>query len=88
MKLVDKKNNVPVVSDFLDDSFYAFLKFTAVFGTCNDRSQIQRKNLLVKKIARNIARNYSLCKSFNNGGFSYTGLAYKNRVVFVRRERI
>ena len=82
MKFIYKQDNLTVtLLYFIKNGFKPFLKFTSILGTCNKGSHIKGKHSLVFKSVRNIASYNSLCKSFNNGCFTYTGFTYKYRII-------
>ena len=82
MQLIDEQNNIALaLFDLIEDSLQAFLKFAAVFCTCDERAHIQRENRLVFQRTRDIAAHNALCKSLGDGSLADTRLTDQNRIV-------
>ena len=83
MNLINEQDYFPIrFDDFIYHRFQSFFKFALVFGTCNQCAHIQRKDLFCFQIFGYIAAHNSLCKAFGNGGFSGSGFADEDWVVF------
>ena len=82
MKLIDKQNDLPfALLHFLKYCFQTFLKLATILGTCNQRTHIQGKNLLILKAFRYISCHNTLCQSLNGSCLTDTRLTDQNRIV-------
>ena len=82
MKLIDKQNDLSfALLHFLKYRFQTFLKLTTILGTCNQRTHIQGKNLLILKTFRYISCHNTLCQSLDGCCFTNARLTDENRVV-------
>src|SRR4030095_15150413 len=81
MDLVDEKNHIAILFEFIHYRFHALFKLTAVFCTGDQCSEVKRDNAFIKQYAGNFTLNDTQCKSFNDCSFTYTWFADKDRVV-------
>ena len=83
MQFIDKQDNAAFAFlDFIQNGFQSFLEFTAVLGTCDQGTQIQRKDFPVFQICRHIAANDSQCQTLGNCRFTDTRFTDQHRIVF------
>ena len=82
MQFINKKYHISGVPDFINDSFDPFFKLPAVFCTGNHQRQIQSINFFILQDPGDISGCDFLCNTFNNGGFSDTGLTDQDRIIF------
>src|SRR5690606_32761679 len=83
MYFIDKQDDVFILLQLIHDGLHTFFKLTTVFGTCNQRSQIERNHALVKKHAAHFTLHYSQGQTFNDSGFTHTWLSNQNGVIFL-----
>ncbi len=82
VQLIDEQNDLTIaLLYFLENRFQTFLEFAAVLCTRDQRTHVQRENLLVLQVVRNIALINSLRKSLDNSGFADTGFTDEDRVI-------
>ena len=82
MKLIDKQDDLSfALLHFLKYRFQTFLKLATILGTCNQRTHIQGKNLLILKAFRYISCHNTLCQSLDGCCFTNARLTDENRVV-------
>ena len=79
--LIDHEDHIACGLDLLHDLFEAFLELTAVFGACDQKTDVQRENALLFKNVRNITLLNPLCEPFSDGGFADTGLTDQHGIV-------
>jgi len=83
VQLVDEQNDLPLrLLHLLENGLQTFLKLPAVFGTGNQRAQVQRNDALVTQTLGHIALDDALRQALHNGRLAYAGLANQHRVVF------
>ena len=82
MQLVDEKDNLAFLgSDLLQDGFQALFKFAAEFRPSDERTEIERHQLLAAQAFRHVTVNDALGKAFGNRRLADAGLADQNRIV-------
>ncbi len=81
VNLIDEQHDVAAGLDFLEHLLETLLEITAVAGTGDHGSQIQRIHLLVLQCFRNIARIDLLGQPLHHGGLADAGLADQHRIV-------
>ncbi|CAH0326198.1 hypothetical protein SRABI106_04584 [Rahnella aquatilis] len=82
MDFINKQNAVFILLQLFQQRFETFLEITAVFGTRQQRTNIQRIQSAIRHYFRHIALLDSPCQPFGNGRFTYAGFAHQQRVVF------
>ena len=61
MQFIDKEDDLALgTCHFFEHGFEAFLEFAAIFGTCNQRTQVKRNDLLVSQGPRYIPTHNAL----------------------------
>jgi hypothetical protein len=82
MKLVDKQDHLPRrLRHFLEQRLQPILKLTAIFGSSDESTQIQRQNSLVAQALGNVAADDPLGNALDDGGLADAWLADQHRVV-------
>src|SRR5580704_2320693 len=79
MKLVDKEDHVLRTPDLVHDGFDAFLELTAVLGSSDHQSQIERDDALISQQLRHIPSGNLLRQPFYNGRFSDSSFTEQHR---------
>ncbi len=83
MQFVDEEQNLAVrLFNFIKHGFQPFLKLAAVLGARNQRTHVQRENLLILQRRGYISLGDSLREAFNDCCLADAGLADQHRVVF------
>ena len=82
MNLIDKQNGAGFLAQLGQHALQAFLKITAILGPRHQRTEIQRVYGTVQQDFRDIAVNDQLGQPFSHGGFSDTGFAHVQGIVF------
>ena len=78
---IDEQNDFALaLLHFVHHSLQSLFEFSTVFGTCDQRSQIQRDQANAKGF-RDIALDDSVRETFHDCGLSHTRLTDQNRVV-------
>ena len=96
MDFVDEQNNLTVrLGHLVDDGLQPLFKFTFIFRAGNQRTHVQRENLLRFQILRHVAPHNPVRQPFGNRGLTDTRLTNQYRVApiniglfFVRRLKI
>ena len=83
MYLVDIKNDVGILFQFANHVLESFLKLTAVLGSCNQASHVERHDALVGKQPAHFLVHYSLSKAFDYGTLAHARFAEQDRVVLL-----
>ena len=82
VKLIDEHKYLSVgLLNFIENCLESLLKLTSVLCTCHKGTHVKGEYLLILKAFRNFACSYSLGKTFNNCGFTYTGFTDEYRVI-------
>ena len=82
MQLIDKQNDGAFrLADLFQNSFQALLKFSAVLGTSDQSTHIQREDGLLFKPFRHITADDTLGKPFGDRRFADARLADQNGIV-------
>ena len=82
MYFINKEDNLTFrFGYFINNRLQTFLKFTFIFGTGNQSSHIQRKNLFRFQILRNVATYNTMCQTFGDSGLTHPWLTDQDRVV-------
>ena len=77
MYLVDKQDDAAIsLSHLIDHTLESLLKLTLVFGTSNQCTHIERVELLVLKVLRHIASNYTTSQTLDDGSLTSTWFTY------------
>ena len=83
MQLINEQNNLAIaVLDILENRLQTLLKLTAVFCTRDQRTHVQRENLLILQIVRHIALHDALRETLDDRRLADAGLADQYRIVF------
>ena len=81
--LVDKKDNFSLaLNDFVDYRFQPFFKFSFVFGSGNQSSHVERKDLFAFQVFGNVSAYDTMRQSFGYGCFTRTRFTYQDRIIF------
>ena len=83
VNLVDKKYDVGILGEFIENRLYALLKFAAVFCAGYNRSHIKRNHTLVVKNTRNLALGDTQSKTFDDGRLADAGLTDEHGIIFL-----
>ncbi|MCB5293720.1 hypothetical protein BJQ90_03178 [Arthrobacter sp. SO3] len=78
---INEQENVAAGADLLKDLLEALFEITAVPGTCDHGTQVQRVQLLVLESLRNVAADNRLGKTLDDGGLANARLTDQHRVV-------
>ena len=82
VQLVDEENDLALgVGDLLEHGLEPFLELAAILRPGNERSHVEREDLLVLEPFRHVAADDPLRKAFDDGGLADAGLADEHRVV-------
>ncbi len=81
VQLVDEQDDVAAGVDLLEDLLEAFLEVAAVTAACDQRTEVERVELLVLERLGHLAVDDGLRQSLDDGGLADAGLADQNRVV-------
>ena len=82
MHFVDKENDLAFgAGHFFEHRFQTFLKFAAVFGASDQRTEIQRHQLFIAQTGRYIAIDNALRQPFDNCRLTDTWFTDQHRVV-------
>ena len=80
---VDEQDNLSLgLSDFVNDRFESFLKFSLIFCTCNQCAHVERIDLLPFQVLRYITTYDALRQSLYDGSLAGSRLSDENGVVF------
>ena len=80
--LIDEEDYAAVaVGHFLYDALQTLLELAFVFGSGNQRTHVERVELLVFQVLGHIAADYTFGQTFDDGGLTCSRFTYKNRVV-------
>ena len=79
--LVDEQDDVAAGADLLEHLLEALLEVTAVAGTGDQRTQVERVELLVLERLGHLALDDLLGQALDDGGLADAGLADQHRVV-------
>ncbi|MNR19194.1 hypothetical protein D3C85_1359690 [compost metagenome] len=71
MDFIDKQDAAGVLLQLFQQRFKAFFKITAVFGACQQRTDIQRIDGAIGHDFRDIALNNTPGQPFGNRSFTY-----------------
>merc|ERR1712100_101851 len=82
MGFINDEDHVACRLDLLHDFFEAFLKFTAVLRSSDQKSDVEGQNTLLFKDIGDVTLLNALGKAFCDGGLADTGLADQNWIVF------
>ena len=83
MEFIDKEDDPALSADyFIENGLETFLKFPPELGSGDQSAHIQRDQLAVFQIFRNIAPDDTPCETFCDGGFTHTGFADEYGIVF------
>ena len=81
MHLVDEKENVSVLLDLIHKALDAAFELAAELCAGNERSEIQKLDLLLAQLRGDIALSDAQCQALRNGGLADTRLADKAGIV-------
>ena len=82
MDLVDEEDDATLgLRHLVDDRLQTLLELTLILRTSDQRTHIERVELLVLQVLRHVATNDTACQSFDDGGLTRTRLTNQNRVV-------
>ena len=82
MDLIDEQDDFSVaVHDFLYNPFQAFLKLSLIFGTCDERSEVQRVDHSALEVFRNVSIHDFLCDAFRYGCLTHTWFSDQYRII-------
>src|SRR6266508_281017 len=83
VQLVDEKDDVAALHDLLHDLLEPFLEFAAVFGAGDERSEVERVDLLALQQLGHVSGRDSLSEPLDDGGLADAGLADQDGVVLL-----
>ena len=78
---VNDEDHVPGCLDLLHDFLEALLEFTSVFGTCDQKADVEGENTFVLEDVRDVALLNPLSESFSNCSFADTWFSDQDRIV-------
>ncbi len=82
VQLVDEQDDVAAAVDLLEDLLQPFLEVTAVAGTGDQRTEVERVELLVlQRLGGDLAVDDGLRETLDDGGLADTGLTDEHRIV-------
>src|SRR6185437_19034 len=81
VELVDEQDDVAALGDLLHDLLQALLELAAVLRAGDERSQVERVDLLVLEQLGHVGVDDALGQSLDHGGLAHTRLADQDRVV-------
>ena len=82
MQFINEQNDFAfTLLDFVQNGFQPLFKFTTIFCTGNQCTQIQREQDSVFQVIRNVAPYNSQCQPFGNRCFTNTRFANQHRIV-------
>ena len=77
MDFVDEEDDVTIrLLHLVDDRLQTLLKLALVFGTCHQRTHVQRVDLFVSQIFGHVSAKDSMRQSFDNRRLTRTRLTY------------
>ena len=82
MNLVNEQHRVGLVFEVLQHAFQALLKVAAVFGTGQQRAHVERVNNGVGQHFGHVVLCDAPSQALGDGGFSHTGLANQQWIIF------
>ena len=83
MDFIDEQDDISIrFGYFVDNRLQSFFEFAFVFCTCNQRTHVERKQLLVFQVLRNISTQDSLSQSFYDCCLTCTRFTNQDRIVF------
>src|SRR5271168_5322211 len=82
MNFVDEQNSSRIIDQLLENSLQALLKIAAIFGASKQRTHVERVNLALGQNFRYISFDNAPREPFRDRGFSDTGLANQQWIVF------
>ncbi len=83
MNLVDEENNLSFrFHHFVDDRLKPLLKLPLVLGTRNERSHIERVELLAAEVLRHVTPHNTMCQPLGDGRLAGSRLPDKDWIVF------
>ncbi|MPN18577.1 hypothetical protein SDC9_165937 [bioreactor metagenome] len=83
MDLINEKDDAAVaLLHFFQYRFQAFLKFSAVLGSRNQRAHIQRKDRFILKVVRHVFFHDPLGQPFHDSSLADTRFSDQDRIVF------
>ena len=81
VQLVDEQDDVAPLHDLLHDLLQALFELTAVLRARDERSKVERVDLLVLQELRHLVRRDARSEAFDDGGLADARLADQHRVV-------
>ena len=81
MQFINKKNHIIGLLQLGHNGLHAFLKLTAVFGTRDNGTHIQRNDAFIMENTRHLFFNDAQTQTFGNGRFTNAGLSYEHRII-------
>ena len=81
--LVDDKDHIPLLADFLDEALHAAFKLAAKLRACHQRREVEQEDLLIPELYRHIAVCDTLGKALGNGGLADAGLADEAGIILL-----
>lgn len=80
---VDEEDDAPFGGGhFVDHALEALFKFAFVLGTGHEGTHVEREDAFVAEVFGHVAASDALCQAFDDGGFTRTGFADEDGVVF------
>jgi hypothetical protein len=83
VELVDEQDDVAPLLDLLHHLLEALLELAAVLRARDERSEVERVDLLPLQELRHLACGDPLCEPFDDGRLADARLADQNRVVLL-----
>ena len=81
VELVDEKDDVAGLADFLHHGLDAFLELTAIFGARDHEGEIERDDFLLAKQFRHVAPGDFLGEALGDGGLAHAGFTDEDGIV-------
>src|SRR5262249_30823375 len=83
VELVDEQDDVAALGDLLHHLLQALLELTPVLRAGDERSEVERVDLLALQDLRNLARRDARGETLDDGGLADAWLADQHRVVLL-----
>ena len=81
MDLIDKEDDLRVLSHLTHHVLHSLLKLAAVLCARDHRGNVKRDDLLRAEVVRHVAFDYTLCKTFDHRRLTDTGFTDQTRIV-------
>src|SRR6266700_345842 len=83
MNLINEDNAVAAVANFLNNLLQTLFKFTTIFGTSHQRTDIESQQAFTSQRLRYFPGDEALCQPLNNSGLTDARFTNKSRIVLI-----